>query len=348
VAVNQQHIAEKLNISVATVSRSLKNDLSISAQTRAMVLETAQRMGYSTPTTFRQKIQSRADNEMLPVCALIQSDAQPGMAEYERSLVPGILAGMSEATAKYKTSLIVHYVPLKNRNQAYNLDMLPRMVREGMVSGMVLIHYYPDFVVKKLTENFTCASIIYDYHLSNMDIAGDNQSGAIRHQIGKLYERGHRKIAFFGELLPYVSSNIRCSAYLESILDYGLSFNNKNIFDMSKNGLTDNLIEDIISSIRNGTTAIVCACDTAAYQLMRKLINAGIRIPEDVSLTGYDADPVPAGLIKLDSIKIPCQYLGNSAVELIRQRIENPAGPARRILFDCSVINGNTIATIKP
>ncbi len=338
-AINQQHIAEKLNISVATVSRSLKNDLSISAQTRAMVLEAARRMGYNTPSAFRAKASA---DEMAPICALIQSDREVRHGSLEETMVPGVLSGMSNAIAKYGSSLIVHYVPLKDRDRACDPQVLPPLVRNGNVSGIVLIHYYPKEVASKLAENYLCTSIIHDYRLPNVDIANINQAGAINCQVDKLYYHKHRNIGFMGQMKINSYSRARCAAYLESMLAHGMPFQSDHIFDISE-GLSDDLMSAIIGKIKNGMTAVVCENDHWGYLFMSKLQQSGLRVPQDVSITGYDSEAVPPGLVKLHSAILPSMYLGAAAVELLHDRLEQPAAPAKQTVFDCSVVDGDSI-----
>ncbi len=346
-SVNQQAIAKRLNVSVATVSRSLKNDLSISAQTRAMVLETAQKLGYNTPTAFRSravKAGKQIHDGMLPVCALIQSDAVAGMEEYENSLVPGIIAGMSNAASQFDSSLIVHYVPLEYREKAADNEMLPRMVRDGMVSGIVLIHYYPEHVVKKLAEEFVCVSINNDYGLPNVDHTSSNQTGAMIQLAKGVYQKGHRKIGYIGKIDTFSWSKVRFAAYVEAIINHGLAFNPDLVFDLSKSEIDRSLIENIKKQMNNGLSAIMCANDSTGYALMRELNKAGIRVPEDISLTGFDCVPVPSGLTKLQSVKLPCPNLGFSAVELVHSRISYPSAPAKHILYDAVIVNGKSVS----
>ncbi len=343
-AVNQQHIAEKLNVSVATVSRSLKNDLSISAQTRAMVLDMARQMGYRNFNTAPQAQTAKSlGSEMLPICALIQSDAHPGMADYEKSVIPGVLSGMSNAVSKYKSSLIVHYVPLKDRDRANEPDVLPRIVREGQCSGIVLIHNYPDAVVKKIARKYHCVSIIYNYHIPNMDIAANNHLEAINIIFEKMFNCGHREIGFLGEHKADSCNLARCSAYVESILKHDLPLRPDYIFDTSMEGFSASLISRVVEKINRGLSAIICSTDDNAYKLIRALKEKGINAPEQLSISGMDCDPIPPGMPPLTSVKIPCFELGTAAVELIHNRLEHPSTPARQIILNSPIVDRGSI-----
>ena len=161
-AINQRQIASTLNLSVATISRSLKNDRAINPRTRALVQETARQLGYEVPS-----VQNYIDEaECKPFCTVIQTDTIPyTMKDSPNNLLPGLMTGMSEAAFREHTSMIVHYVPLDKRDHAADSKLLPRALNSGAAEGVVLVHYFPDEVVKEFSEKFPCVSLSYNYRL---------------------------------------------------------------------------------------------------------------------------------------------------------------------------------------
>lgn len=341
-AISQQQIADKLNVSIATVSRSLKNDQAISPQTRALVLKTASQMGYEVLSARPRRTVIDGEPECLPICAMIQTDSRPGS-----SLVGSYLTGMSEAVCYCNSSLVVHYVPLKNRSRAADPALLPTPLRNGNVNGVVLIHHYPTDVVEQFLRKYPCISMGYDYYLPHLDVVDVNNEAMIRTMVVLLYHRGHRQIAYVGEPESHSWARARFAGYIEGITSFGISYMPENVIDFSHQQLDASVAERVARRIRAGVTGVVCACDNIAYRLMELLRPLGIEVPRDVSITGVDDDPAPPGLVKLQSARFPGEYMGATAVSALIERKRHPAAPARQLLLEATIVDGESIADVK-
>ncbi len=343
--VNQQQIADRLNISVATVSRSLKNDRAITASTRNRVIKTAREMGYDTPSA--RKPASKTSN-LQSVCAMIQSDAGPGSSLPPDNLVPEFLSGMSYEACKNNISLIVHYVQSKNCEQAADWNILPPVLRSHSNAGIILIHCYPENVVKQLIQRFPCVSINNDYRLSHMDQVDVNQVNMEGQLVEDLYNMGHRRIGFVGSNIFGSWVYERLAGYASAMTRLGLPLENENFIKI--NDVNDIGIEntaEICHKVSNGLTALVCANDNIAYNLIKMLQDSGIEVPRDVSVTGFDAIPVPVGMPKVHSVRQPLEQIGAAALQAVLERRRNPMTLARRILFEGIIVAGQTIAPVK-
>ncbi len=338
-ATNQRQIASTLNLSVATISRSLKNDQAIHPRTRALVLETARQMGYEFPS-----LQTRSTGTlegMKPFCAVVQSDSVPG--SNGNDLLSRFMTGLSEGAFRKQTSMITHYIPLCHREFAADQEFLPKALTSGMAEGVVLIHYYPAEVIKKFSESFPCVSLFYDYRLPYMDVIGIDQESGMAMLLNHLVDYGHRKIAFVGRDGSECSIHRnRLGGFMTSLLGRGLEYYPENMFVNDSNAF-----EKIVSGIKNGKfTALVCADDELGNELMIYLTQKGIRVPEDISLTGVDSIPAPKGFSQLTSLQVPAHQIGLAAVLALKERIANPAMPARKINLDCSLVKGETVGSI--
>ena len=87
-----------------------------------------------------------------------------------------------------------------------------------------------------------------------------------------------------------------------------------------------------------------CPADHQAYQLVADLSKRGIRVPEDVSVTGFDGIPPPPGARQLATVKVPYEELGRSAVHQLLRRIEQPTAPRRHTMVDGHLLMGETMA----
>ena len=99
--------------------------------------------------------------------------------------------------------------------------------------------------------------------------------------------------------------------------------------------------------VREGVTAWVCAADHQAYDLMAGLRARGLRIPDDVSVTGFDGIEAPASELELTTIIIPYREIGFTGTkrlhDLMRKRFVSP----QHILIGSQMREGRTVARLK-
>ena len=91
-------------------------------------------------------------------------------------------------------------------------------------------------------------------------------------------------------------------------------------------------------------TAWVCAADHQAYQLAIDLPQRGLRVPDDVSITGFDGLDPAAGQKRITSMRVPHEQIGSAAVTRLVNRIQHPTAPRRKILVEAELVAGETIA----
>src|SRR5204862_399489 len=75
----------------------------------------------------------------------------------------------------------------------------------------------------------------------------------------------------------------------------------------------------VAGRITRGVTAWLCSVDTVGYQLRQNLVRRGLRVPRDVSITGYDADEPMFGLPSLTSVRVPFIEMGACAMDRARE-----------------------------
>ena len=138
----------------------------------------------------------------------------------------------------------------------------------------------------------------------------------------------------------------RFGSYVERLYNLGMEFNPEQVINVRPEEAldADDCARGVEDMIRKGITAIVCPADHQAYHLISHLEARGIRVPEDVSVTGFDGIPPPPGTKQLATVKVSYEELGRSAVHQLLRRIEQPTAPRRHTLVDGEVVLGETLA----
>lgn len=138
-----------------------------------------------------------------------------------------------------------------------------------------------------------------------------------------LLNLGHRDIKIVSPSLCYSFANDRISGHKKALKDFNLKFNSKNIYTINDWSIQGGFeAANKIFKSKNIPSAIFCINDYVAYGVINYCYTNNIRIPDDVSITGFD-DNVFSNFpfIKLTTIKEPVEKLGNIAAEILLKQI---------------------------
>lgn len=269
----------------------------------------------------------------------------------QRPMQNRLLVGMSEAAEALGVCLSICYAPLRNLERISEPAFQPVGLRENLFAGLILIHQYPETFIRRLSGHFPC--VVMNNHTPGLpaDYVGVDNSYAIGEIFNHLFNLGHRRIGFVGDEWNSSWLHVRFSGYMQSLCGHGLPYGPEMVeWDAgSSEEKTAALARRIAEKTRKGTTAWICENSVVGYDMLRRLTALGLRIPEDVSLTGFelvshpDAYPGgPADCRQLTSLRAPFEELGAAAVQRLTERIKRPISPICRVLLQCELIKGQT------
>jgi len=338
--VKQKEIAEELNLSVGTVSKALGNYTDINEQTRAKVINTASKMGYKFDTRARKALVGKS----YFVGVLIYGYTD----DWQHTTY---FAGMSERCAKMNVSLVLHYVNAADCEQILDPEHQPPAMREGQLSGLILVNRWPRHIVRKLLKETPCVSVVHQVPQVSLDIVGIDDTSGISMLMDCLYQLGHRKIGFFGRCGEITWSRRRFGAYADSLCRLGLDLDVESVCDVSAELIEDKSldwdrqIDYAAGQLRRGFKAWMCASDRAGYMLCRGLMDRGINVPRDVSITGFDNNETDRlGCRELTSVSVPALKIGAEALRRLITRLRHPSGPYLHVELPCRFVEGLTTA----
>ncbi len=271
-------IADALGLAKSTVSKGLNNATDISEETRRRILETAVSMGY---------INKRVQKYEKKICILVENMSYDTPNQFGHDIVLGFKQ-MAEPEG-----WTVDVVPLSIDMQKltpYAVFMLENGYQGAFILGLSLLDPW-------MQEFRTChvPTVLYDnYVKGNSYIASigcDSQEG-FDHAVKHLMQLGHRKIGLLSGPLDSYILKARYNAYLNSMEKYGLEVNDKYI------GLGYFVAEStrtyIPKLLEQGVTAILFSHDVRAISAIAECEDRDIRIPEDLSIIGFDDLPMTA------------------------------------------------------
>lgn len=290
-------IALKLGISKSTVSKGLNNATDISEEMRKKILATAVELGYSN---------KRMLNRQKKLCIFIENMDYNTPNQFGYHIILGFKQ-MAEPEG-----FLVDVVPVDKNFQKeipYGVFMIQNGYQGAFVLGFTLIDpWMQEF------KNTKLPTVLYDNYIkSNPAIASigcDSQEGfelAVKH----LISLGHQKIGLLtGPLESYIIK-ARYSAYINALSRYNLEINEEYI------GIgyyvSDSTKKHVQRMYDLGVTAILCSHDIRAISAVTECMDRKIRIPEDLSIVGFDDLPMTAYTDPpLTTIRQDCLALGKT------------------------------------
>ncbi len=333
-------IAHKLGMSKSTISRALRNVRGTKSGTRKRVLDTAAEMGYV--------VSERGEDVSSEASVLTLSLSYGGTADQ------GYLTGISEAAVAHNVAVMSHHYRPQDCKGVLYPDSQPRALRTGHVKGIILLHRWPEDVVRELRRRCLICSVVHTYAGLKVDVVGVEERGGMEELIRHLVFSGKTKIGFFGYCTAMSWSRSRHAAYVEMLGLMDMPYNPKHVIPVSLPQASAEEVfafptGEIENLISEGVTAWVCASEILGYSLTRSLLERGYKIPEHISVTGFHARPSsPYGLPRLTSTQLPAEELGRAALRRILTQIANPNELHRTILLPCHMVVGATTSISTP
>ncbi len=341
--VNQQVIAERLNISCATVSRCFTNHPGINPVTRARVFQVAAEVGYVhlEARTGKQKRKGKTTFGVL-ICS---EEEEYYRTDYQNPS-ERILAGVSECALLNGVKIEVHLIDPKDRNLLDPSYLRLENPRKNW-DGLLLLYPFPDPIPNQLALMLPLVSLVEQFDHAGIDCVDVDHYKGISAAVEHLVEHGHKRIGFFTRTYAVEASWSfrRYSAFMEKMVRLRLPVSPKDVINIfpSPEQEMEASIEYAAERVRAGVTAWVCAADHQAYELVRGLAKRGIDVPGMVSVTGFDGIEAPADCPELSTIQIPFREIGATGTQRLVERVRKRFGSAQHVLIDCRLNPGGTV-----
>jgi LacI family transcriptional regulator len=295
-------IAGKLNISVATVSRALKDDPVVSKKTKKLIFDMAEELGYRT-NHYAQNLRRQRTNTIGVI-----------VHELKSTFITSVLAGIEKVATEAGYDLIITHSSESWEKEAANAKNLFHKRVDGLIASLAfdtsdLQHFQP-FIEKGVPLIFF--DRVEQDNNNTVVIIDNNRCGYLATQ--HLIEQGCKRIAHVTSSLNRNVYAQRFKGYRDALYDNSIPFDENLVFvkdlsekaglEAAKQILKANPMPDGLF-ITNDFVAAVC---------MRTLKENGIQIPEDIAIVGFNNDAI-AQLVEpaLTTINYPGIDMGEIA-----------------------------------
>lgn len=328
--VTVRDIAKAAGVSVATVSRVLNSQSGFSPETERLVQETAGRMGYRIP---ERKAQSRETEAIALVI--------PAVNEY----FSGSLTRSVENAARKRGYVVI----LCNAGcDAMYGEEFVGLLKKKLVKGIVACSIPPDSALLRVIweAKLPCVlidSVSYEYTFPYVKI--DDFQGMYA-ATKFLLDRGHRRIAILsGAMEDQVAGGPRMEGYRQALRDAGIApsaqleaFAGDFSYESGRKAFME-----LLSREADFTGLVTCS-DVVAAAAITAAAKRGIRVPQELSVIGFDNSQIAALLNPpLTSAAQPYQEMGEMAVHLLKKVIEYEGLMESRV-FPVHIVERETTA----
>jgi DNA-binding LacI/PurR family transcriptional regulator len=326
-------VAARAGVSKSLVSLVMRDAPQVSDRRRAAVLRAAEELGYQPNAVARSLVQRRTHT----IGVLVSDLHNPFVAD----VVDGIDA---RATELGYQALLGNGMRRPQREE----DLLTAFA--GLrVEGLILLA--PVVVPAVLRSAAALQPLVVvsrpDVRVAHVDSVVNDEAEGIRLAVDHLVSLGHREIAHIagaGSAAPE-----RRQGYERAMRDRGL----QDHIHVVPGGYTEQDGDEaarVLLDADHLPTAVIVANDLAAMGALTTIAEAGLRVPDDISVIGYDNTAL-AGLrhISLTSVNQPRQQMGHMAADMLHDRIEGRRTRARRqILTPTLVVRRSTGPAPRP
>ncbi len=308
-----QDVARVARVSTATVSRTLSNPDVVSESTRTRVAEAVKVTGYRINRAARNLRTQRAHS----VLVLLPDLANPFFST--------ILEGISRHLSKRGYSMLIASTQQVHDSGERLIDYLD----DARADGMIILDGALDPEVVEMLENapqsnrilFACEWI---EGTSFPSVRCQNRQGA-RTAVDHLFELGHHKIAHVTGPKGNVLMQSRKDAFEEQIAKHGLERRPEWIIAGDFSLEAGCLAAKEWIALKDRPTAVFCASDQLAMGFVAELSRHGLKVPDDVSVMGFDdIDLAEQFIPPVTSIRQDRLVIGETAAKMLMARIMTP------------------------
>ena len=329
-SVTARDIARELGLSPAAVSMALNNRPGVSAATRKLVYDTAEKLGYDLS---RHLTQTSGTGSIYFICVQTSS----AIFSYAPIFDEILRGAVQECQATpYRMKVQQFYA------QQDTLEQQISDLRVSDCTGIILLGTEMNQDVALAFLSLRMPVIVVDSNVEPLDcscVVINNTQGAYQ-ATGFLIKRCMSQPGYLRSAYPIGNFNERANGFYQAIRDYGMSPSKSVVHLLSP--APDGAYADMCCLLEQQEELACCYFadnDAIACAAMRALQEHGYRIPEDISIIGFDDIPVCGYVVPaLTTVRVSKRYLGNTAVSHLIRLMEEKTNVCCKIEISTELV----------
>ncbi len=325
--VTMRDIGRKIGVSAVTVSKALAGKSGVSEEMRQRIVKLAAELGYVNPNAQPRRPADGLDVGIIIPASVFSNDSFYAM------MYKNLVQELTEAGHFGMLELI-------SREMQRSL-ILPNLLRSRKVDALILLGQpekaYVDLMVKQSIP-VVCMDFYNNVAAADM-VIGDSAGGAAS-LTNHLIRMGHRDIAYYGSVKATSSIMERYLGYLAALMSHDLPIRPEYLLpDRDEEGTLLPL-----ALPENRPTALVCNSDWSARWAIDQLQQQGLRVPEDISIVGFDDfNYVPATAPALTTYRVDQKAMCRVVVQMVSDRCAGDKRPFLRVTVNGACVYRDSV-----
>ncbi len=326
-------IAKEAGVSAATVSRVLNHPSLIKPSTMQKVQAAMDKLGFDKSllpeNDSLKKASDKSNKNNLLFLLNIPSMNNPYYGD--------IFEGAQAAASRYG-----HFLLLSGQHfNDFSIQSLITMINTYHISGIISMSAVPDSLllcIQKYIPIVQCSE--YSETCSSVSYVSIDDVSAGRKAVEYAISIGHRKVALLSSPFYYRYAGRRKTGYIQALRKAGIDLVNEWIIQVSDIDFSmASFAASRLFALPNPPDAVFAVSDVFAAAAIKAAATAGLRVPEDVVVIGFDNVNISVTTTpSITTISQPRYQLGYTAFEILLNEAKNPNSPKQQILLDTELI----------
>lgn len=303
-------VAKDCGYSKATVSRAFASPETVSDKARKRIYASAKRLNYAPNAIARAMVRQRTEN----IAFIINEKQYPAILNPFYS--PILETVLREGNRRNYSLFIATQQDMRLPNgELYFKKQMDGVIFAGEADRGLIEELMSQRIPVVLLNNYL--------NIEGLPcVAADHVTGAAA-ATNHLYERGHRKIGLLSGRFSRQIVEARLNGYLKALSEHALPVDNRFIVDLEPTIDEAQRAMERLLELPNRPTAFFCTNDTIAAGAMKAVIRAGLRVPADVALVGFDDSYISRTVEpELTTVRIDPTAMGRTAAETLFRMID--------------------------
>lgn len=331
-SITMKDIAEKLEVSIVTVSKALSDKDGVGDELKEKIKQLAIAMGYRYNAVAKSMKEGLTYN-----IGIIVPERFIGR---QQSFYLSFHTHISQALESHGYYGILQILSPDDEERL----ILPRFYSEKRVDGMIVLGQISKPYIEAL-QNLETPIVFLDFYEEHSNIGSviTDSFYAAYELTNHIIKCGHEKIAFVGTIYATSSIQDRFLGYYKSLIEHRIPLNQAYILnDRNEQG---DFIE--IELPENMPTAFVCNNDEIAYNLIIKLKKLGFKVPDDVSVAGFDNDIYATiSSPQITTVQVDMEEMSRVAIKILINKINKSVKEYGRLLVKGKLVIRDSVKNL--
>jgi len=251
-----------------------------------------------------------------------------------------LFSNVSNELSRYQQHLVFF-----SMDQTECDDLIIANIRQKKIHALFLVGHFPPHVFDKF-KKLNVPIVLLDNSMADNSVdcvIADNERGAYDATC-RMIEKGHRRIACIRAPLKEAATQERFRGYVHALTDAGIAFYEELVVDGNFQSDGGEVAMEKLLALKFPPTGVFCFNDEMAIGAMKAIRNHGLKVPEDISIVGFDDIEWSSHAIPpLCTVHVPIEEIAYAGVQLLENRMQRPSSVPYKVLIPARFVERSSI-----